>query len=74
MASTEEGGIVWGCQTADLCIHTGLDSPTTDPHIVLCERQWVPSRNMDHLPHQINAGNALGDGVLHLATVAIDRK
>ena len=72
MASTEEGGMVRVYHTADLCVHTGLNSPTIDAHIVLRERQRVPSCNMDHLPHQINAGNAFGDGVLHLATVAMD--
>ena len=72
MASTVEGGMVRVYHTADLCVHTGLNSPTIDAHIVLRERQREPSCNMDHLPHQINAGNAFGDGVLHLAIVAMD--
>lgn len=41
-------------------------TPGTDLHILLREGELLPGCNADHLLHQIQSGDELGDGVLHL--------
>ena len=49
-----------------LRIDAGLDGPAVQVDIVLLQRQLLARRDADHQFHQIEAGDQLGDRMLHL--------
>ena len=47
-------------------VHTDFNGVASDAEVVLGKRQWVPLGNANLLADQIDVGNALGHGMLHL--------